>query len=456
MAPIRPTRRRRHANAQRVAIALAIAVLWHLGLVGLLILNSILSPATPLEPKQQVAMRTLSAEDWERNRGDRPETAEDRQRRAKDRQLRAEDRQLRAEDRQLSEEDRERREEQRQSSAESRKPAPAPEPEPEPEKDPEEGDQVTPPGKVVATPLGNDQVPDDKAFAAETDNKVDRQTLARDRTTKWKNAQRAQTAPEERQGRGTATDPGTPQVPGNGGDGDADAPKSAGASSPAEIEIPNAAPRQEIAVRTPEGPGAGPKVANQKASEAVEGNSERLRIRPGTSGGGAEESLQSEGRRGSPGMARLMPSTAVMDEIVGSAPSDLRDDDLEEGDATMLNTKQWRYASFFNRVKQGVSWAWDPGQKLRRRDPTGAVFGGKDRVTVLSVTLDAEGYLKDVDVTRSSGLDFLDEEAVAAFQKAQPFPRPPPGMMTGGLVVFDFSFYLDMGGTPRFRFTIPR
>jgi len=424
MAPIRPTRRRRHANAKRVAIALAIAVLWHLGLVGLLILNSILSPATPLEPKQQVAMRTLSAEDWQRNRGDRPETAEDRQRRA----------------------------EQRRPSAESRKPAPAP----EPEKAPEKKDQVTPPGQVVATPPGNDQVPDDGAFAAETDNKVDRQTLARDRTTKWKNAQRAQTAPKERQGRGTDAQPGTPQVPGNDGDGDADAPKSAGASTPAEIEIPNAAPRQEIAVRTPEGPGAGPKVANQKASEAVEGNSERLKIRPGTSGEGADEGPQSEGRRGSPGMARLMPSSAVMDQIVGSAPSDLRDDDLEEGDATMLNTKQWKYASFFNRVKQGVSWAWEPGEKLRRRDPTGAVFAGKDRVTVLSVTLDAEGNLKDVDVTRSSGLDFLDEEAVAAFQKAQPFPRPPPGMMTGGQVVFDFSFYLDMGGTPRFRFTIPR
>lgn len=440
-------------------MALGLAVLWHVALVGLLLLHSVVNPVTPPPVKQQVAMRTLSAEDWERNRGDRPqrpETQAERRRRVQQEQaLRAKenDQNQVPVERTETEEEQERRTSEELLAQETREPAEPVEEQPE---EKEEEPQIKPPGRVVATPLGNNQVPDDAAFAGETDNKVDKQTLARDRTTKWKNAQRAQTAREERQGNGTDTQAGRPHVPGNGGDGDSEAPKSAGASSPAQIEIPNAAPRQEIAVRTPDGPGPGPKVTNQKASEAIEGNSERLAIRPGTQGEGDSDHLVSEGRRGSPGMARLMPSTAVMDEIIGSAPSDLRDEDLEEGDATVLNTKQWKYASFFNRVKQGVSWAWEPGEKMRRRDPTGLVYSGKDRVTVLSVTLDAEGNLKDVDVTRSSGLDFLDEEAVAAFQKAQPFPRPPAGMMNGGQVVFDFSFYVDMGGTPRFRFTIPR
>ena len=62
---------------------------------------------------------------------------------------------------------------------------------------------------------------------------------------------------------------------------------------------------------------------------------------------------------------------------------------------------------------------------MMRRDPTGTMYGGRDRVTVLSVTLDREGNLEDVVVERSSGLDFLDIEAVKAFEKAQPFPHPP-------------------------------
>src|SRR5690606_23807551 len=108
------------------------------------------------------------------------------------------------------------------------------------------------------------------------------------------------------------------------------------------------------------------------------------------------------------------------------------------------------------RVKQGVSWAWEPGEKLRRRDPTGAVYGGKDRVTVLSVTLDSEGNLQDVDVTRSSGLDFLDEEAVAAFQKAQPFPRPPPGMMSEGRAALGCGVYRGFGRSPGRSSSFPR
>ena len=44
------------------------------------------------------------------------------------------------------------------------------------------------------------------------------------------------------------------------------------------------------------------------------------------------------------------------------------------------------------------------------------------------MTLDDEGRVSDIRVSQSCGVDFLDEEAVAAFERAQPFPNPPTGL----------------------------
>jgi hypothetical protein len=53
----------------------------------------------------------------------------------------------------------------------------------------------------------------------------------------------------------------------------------------------------------------------------------------------------------------------------GGAPNDALEN-VAEGDGTFLNTKEWRYASFFNRVKQAVSGKWDPNGRLRQRPDT--------------------------------------------------------------------------------------
>jgi TonB family protein len=154
---------------------------------------------------------------------------------------------------------------------------------------------------------------------------------------------------------------------------------------------------------------------------------------------------------GSPGLATLMPSQAVMDKIIGAAPNDhLRDE--EEGEGTFLNTREWKYSSFFNRVKQSVGMHWDPNTQLRRRDPTGSIYSGRDRYTLVNVTLDEKGMIQEIRVEKSSGLDFLDLEAIASFQRAQPFPNPPAGLLDSDATVrFSFGFYLEMGGGPRMR-----
>ena len=72
--------------------------------------------------------------------------------------------------------------------------------------------------------------------------------------------------------------------------------------------------------------------------------------------------------------------------------------------------------------------------------------------TVLNVTLTERGNVKEIFVEKSCGVDFLDLEAIQSFERAQPFPNPPPGLVQNDTSVkFSFGFFLEMSGAPRMR-----
>jgi TonB family protein len=119
---------------------------------------------------------------------------------------------------------------------------------------------------------------------------------------------------------------------------------------------------------------------------------------------------------------------------------------LEEGDETWLNSREFKYATYINRMRQGIGQHWYPRvrEAVRERDPDGSVFLYKERTVVLGLTIDTEGNVKDLSVMRSSSMDFFDRVAVASVQAAQPFPNPPPGMFRHGPEVqipFFFTMY---------------
>lgn len=315
------------------------------------------------------------------------------------------------------------------------------------EKKPEEKKPETDPkGQVVDVAPGNDQEAPDAKYLAESNNRVDKETRAREQTPFYRNAMPQRTAPQDQQGADTQAQ--TPRIAGNNGMGNDEKPMSE-AGKKSALEIPDVRRKSEVAVKTdPNSRGPGVVVNPQNESDEIVGNSKRLRIEPGN---GSQEEDGSAGRVGAPGVAALMPSRAVMDKVLGAAPNDHLQD-TEEGDGTLLNTREWKYASFFNRVKQSVGMHWKPNESLRRRDPTGGIYAGKDRYTLLEITLDEKGQVKDIQVEKSSGLDFLDFEAVSSFKRAQPFPNPPPGLLSQDAEVkFQFGFFMEMGGGPRMR-----
>lgn len=146
----------------------------------------------------------------------------------------------------------------------------------------------------------------------------------------------------------------------------------------------------------------------------------------------------------------LLPPTtreaavANLQMLGGAVGSDDALPDVDEGDSLKLNSRRFSYMDFFNRVRDRVRDQWGPNEVYRQRDPTGRLLGVQDRLTVLQVTLDAEGQLRRLVTVKRSGADFLDKEARRAFEAAAPFVNPPVGLVEdNGLITFQFGFLLE-------------
>jgi TonB family protein len=292
----------------------------------------------------------------------------------------------------------------------------------------EAADPPLPAGQVVDVAPGNDQRPADSKYLAEHDNRVANETRAREQTPFYARAMPKQTSltPKEQQ---------EEKLKGNQGTGTDDATKAEKAQL-AEREIPKTLERPKVATlqRSEDGE------TNARGESAKSsGLSNRLQVRPGTLD--EDNHPGSEGRAGTPDAPNLPNSSGAPGAAVGAAPNDFLN--VPIGDGTFLNTREFKYAGFFNRVKQRVGEQWRPNDEIRRRDPRGHATSRR-RITVVDVTLDDEGRVSDIQVSQSCGIDFLDQEAVAAFERAQPFPNPPTGLFDQDRHVrFRFGFHID-------------
>jgi TonB family protein len=161
-------------------------------------------------------------------------------------------------------------------------------------------------------------------------------------------------------------------------------------------------------------------------------------------GGRAEAPLGLPGER----KPNLTPSTDSLQKAIGKGAGSMDYlKDIDDGEMTAVNAKKWKHAPFFNRVKRAVANEWHPEVVYVRHDPSGNVYGVKDRVTVLRIHLQTDGKLAAWNVIQSSGVEFLDDEAIDAFRKAAPFPNVPKDLAdTDGQVHFNFAFIFELSG----------
>ncbi len=173
---------------------------------------------------------------------------------------------------------------------------------------------------------------------------------------------------------------------------------------------------------------------NSEYSEELDGKDEEFQF--GTSQRNGEELHRKR-------LAKLFPEDIYSGKYSGGPFNDWLKD-VEESDSTFLNAREYKYATFFNRIKKSVSQYWNPSDVILKYDPYGNIYGNKDRLTIVKVKIDSSGILKEVDVSQSSGVEFLDRVAIDAFKAAQPFPNPPKGLMDkNGEITFNFGFYIE-------------
>ncbi len=280
--------------------------------------------------------------------------------------------------------------------------------------------------------------PDNARFVADHDSKVEKQTVARGSNMEEIAARSKHQSLEVKE---NPREAGVDQPPDPGRDGNPEAPRlpgklsmrAPGAEHPAETA-------QEAHTRGVAGGDSAP-IGDGMRARRGDGLISSVERRPST-----EPSGQGGAGGGTPHVPDLRPSEQVLERALGGGSVDHLDD-VESGEETALNTKQWVFASFFNRMKRRVHQNWDPVSVWARHDPTGQVYGFKTRVTRVRVTLNPGGDLTKIIVSKSSGVDLLDDEAVRAFRAAQPFPNPPVGLIdASGQITFEFGFHLEIGG----------
>jgi TonB family protein len=269
--------------------------------------------------------------------------------------------------------------------------------------------------------------PDDSEFLSEYDSKVEKQTKAPNAGEVSRPRPPPPPTPPQQQ---------PPQQAPKKGAGALAMRSSTGTGSKTEEEQkqPGGAPEgRPVEDKEGYGPRAG------------DGKNERASMPAESPGAGNGQPL--------PSISDLRPSDDQISRAVGGPGSIDSLKDIDDGATTQLNTKRFKYAGFFNRVKHAVAQQWHPDDAYRLRDPTGQIYGIKSRRTIVKVALQADGTVRDLLLEHPCGVDFLDDEALKALREAAPFPNPPKGLVdkTSGLITFRFEFNFEVYDAPTFK-----
>ena len=119
---------------------------------------------------------------------------------------------------------------------------------------------------------------------------------------------------------------------------------------------------------------------------------------------------------------------------------------LKEGQQTALNTKEFVFFGYYQRIRQKLDMAWRPflRQEISKIFRQGRnLASATDFTTKTMVVLNKHGEIVEVRVLEESGTKNLDEAAVRAFNAAGPFPNPPQGLVDAqGMVEIRWDFVL--------------
>jgi len=142
----------------------------------------------------------------------------------------------------------------------------------------------------------------------------------------------------------------------------------------------------------------------------------------------------------------------------GEGPLSASDDYLphvEAGERTILSTREFRYFSYYNRIKDLLRQFWKPSieREVAKLWGKGQMLKENELTTRVLVLLDKQGQIQKISKVGVSGISEIDEAAVQAFYQAAPFPNPPAGLIdTDGFVRINWDFILQTATAPRIQY----
>lgn len=127
--------------------------------------------------------------------------------------------------------------------------------------------------------------------------------------------------------------------------------------------------------------------------------------------------------------------------LAGAPQNDLLDEEL--GDRVGLNTTNYPYAGYIERIRRQVNYWW---QQNLDNLPSSVRLTKHEYTSGVEVVLDGDGALEHIEVSTTAGIVELDDCVVRAFKLAAPFENPPPGLVRpdGRVYLPEFDFTVQL------------
>jgi len=155
-----------------------------------------------------------------------------------------------------------------------------------------------------------------------------------------------------------------------------------------------------------------------------------------------EASLPRQGEK-KPGMTppsprpkSLFPSAKTLHQIERKFSS-IYPKDINKGNSISLNTREFKYISYFSHIKRKIELIWEYPRLAAMRHQEGSLL--------LKFIILKDGTLKGAYLLESSGYRLLDNEALRAVREAAPFNPIPDRLKTTHLnITATFNYSLGL------------
>jgi len=124
--------------------------------------------------------------------------------------------------------------------------------------------------------------------------------------------------------------------------------------------------------------------------------------------------------------------------------------DVPEGVETLLNARRYAHWLFVDRMKQQLApvWEFDVQNIVDFLGISGLDLKEKEYVARVRATLDTQGKVLHVALKKQSELEWINEGAVIAFERAGPYPNPPRQLLDeNGQMEIEWIFIITRGAT---------